>query len=66
MIAVFLLFLNIGYPEYFEMVDKQLKEGYTFEYVGRTVVTNEVALPAKEQDGTLIYYWYLTEPKKDE
>lgn len=44
------------------MVEDQTKQGYTWEYVGRTVLTDEIALPTKEQDGTLVYYWYLTEP----
>lgn len=63
---IWLLFLALvmsDNKEFFEMVDTQQKQGYTWEHVGRTVVTEEIAFPAKENDGTLVYYWYLTEPK---
>jgi hypothetical protein len=60
---VFIALFAADNAKYFEMVDKQTKQGYTWNYVGRTELTNEIALPAKEQDGTLVYYWYLTEPK---
>jgi len=62
-IAAFLILLSVTNEEFFKMVDSQQKLGYNWEYVGRTEVTNELALPAKEEDGTLVYYFYLTEPE---
>ena len=65
MIAVlFVMGLTVQYPEYFEMVDKQLKEGYTFEYVGKTKVTDEIALPMQTDDGN-VYFYYLKAPKDE-
>lgn len=62
MILLFIALVLSGHQEFLEMVEDQTKQGYTWEYVGRTVLTDEIALPTKEQDGTLVYYWYLTEP----
>ena len=64
MFAVFLMLFFADNAEYFEMVDAQTKQGYTWEYVGKTEVTDEIALPAvDERTGKEYYYWYLTEPK---
>lgn len=65
MLVLFIALIVASNPEFFEMVDTQTKQGYTWERVGRTVVTDEIALPAKENDGTLVYYWYLTKPTGD-
>jgi len=62
--VAFVMLFSIDNAEFLEMVDTQTKQSYTWEYVGRTVVTDEVALPAVEQDDTKVYYWYLTEPTK--
>ena len=62
-IAAFLILLSVTNEEFFKMVDSQQKLGYNWKYVGRTEVTNELALPAKEEDGTLVYYFFLTEPE---
>lgn len=62
--VLFLVLFFEGNKEFFEMVDTQTKQGYTWEYVGKTEVTNEVALPAvDEQTGKKYYYYYLTEHK---
>jgi hypothetical protein len=64
MAILFLMLFFAGNAEFFEMVDTQTKQGYTWEYVGETEVTNEVALPAvDERTGKKYYYWYLTAPK---
>ena len=64
MFAVFLILFFADNAEYFEMVDTQTKQGYTWEYVGKTEVTDEIALPAvDERTGKKYYYYYLTEPK---
>jgi len=62
--VAFVMLFSTANAEFLEMVDTQTKQSYTWEYVGRTVVTDEVALPAVEQDDTKVYYWYLTEPTK--
>ena len=62
-VLVLVLFFE-GNKEYFEMVDTQTKQGYTWKYVGKTEVTDEIALPAvDERTGKKYYYYYLTEPK---
>ena len=65
MIILFLALIISGNQEFFEMVDTQTKQGYTWEHVGRTVVSDEIALPAVEHDGTKVYYWYLTRNEND-
>ena len=65
MILLFLVLVCAGHQDFLEMVETQTKQGYTWEHGGRTVLTDEIALPTKEQDGTLVYYWYLTEPNND-
>lgn len=65
MFLLFLVLVVASNPEFFEMVDTQTKQGYTWEYVGRTEVTDEVALPAVEENGTKVYYWYLTSPNNE-
>jgi hypothetical protein len=62
MIILFFMMIGLANQEFFEMVDRQTSQGYTWERVGRTVVTDEIAFPVTEQDGTDIYYWYLTKP----
>jgi len=60
----FILFLAVvfnGEKEFFEMVDQRYNEGCRWHWVGRTEVENEIALPAKESDGTLVYYWHICE-----
>ena len=50
--------------EFLEMVNNQTKQGYTWERVEKTEVTDEIALPAvDERTGKKYYYYYLTEPK---
>ena len=62
--VVFVALFASANADFFEMVDTQTKQGYTWEYVGKTEVTNEVALPVvDEQTGKKYYYYYLTEPK---
>ena len=64
MAILFLILFFAGNAEYFEMVDTQTKQGYTWEYVGKTEVTDEIALPAvDEQTGKKYYYYYLTKPE---
>jgi hypothetical protein len=62
--VLFLVLFFEGNKEYFEMVDTQTKQGYTWEYVGKTEVTDEIALPAvDERTGKKYYYYYLTKPQ---
>lgn len=62
--VLFLVLFFEGNKEFFEMVDTQTKQGYTWERVGKTEVTNEIALPAvDERTGKKYYYWYLTKPE---
>ena len=64
MAILFLILFFAGNAEYFEMVDTQTKQGYTWEYVGKTEVTDEIALPAvDERTGKKYYYYYLTKPE---
>lgn len=64
MAVLFLMIFFAGNAEFFEMVDTQTKQGYTWEHVGKTEVTDEVALPAvDERTGKKYYYWYLTKPE---
>ena len=50
--------------EFLEMVETQTAQGYTFEYVGKTEVTDEVAMPETDQiTGKDYYYWFLTKPE---
>jgi len=64
MAILFLILFFEGNKEYFEMVDTQTKQGYTWEYVGKTEVTDEIALPAvDERTGKKYYYYYLTKPE---
>ena len=44
--------------EFFEMVE-QRQDVCDWHYVARTEVTDEIALPAVEQDGTKVYYWHI-------
>jgi len=60
----FIVLFSVDNAEYLEMVDTQTKQGYTWEHVGKTEVTDEVALPAvDERTGKEYYYWYLTKPE---
>ena len=64
MAVLFLIIFFAGNAEFFEMVDTQTKQGYTWEHVGKTEVTDEVALPVvDERTGKKYYYWYLTKPE---
>lgn len=62
MIFILFLALIVGTnQEFFEMVEERQSQGCDWHYVGRTEVTNEIALPAVEEDGTKIYYWHICE-----
>ena len=51
---------------FFEMVDKQQKEGYTWQYVGRQNADEfAFSLPTIDQvTGEKIIYWKLTAPEE--
>jgi hypothetical protein len=59
MFALFIALFAADNAEYFEMVEERQAQGHTWHYVGRTVVTDEIALPAVEEDGTRVYYWEI-------
>lgn len=62
--VLFLVLFFEGNAEFFEMVDTQTKQGYTWERVEKTEVTDEIALPVVDQTtGNKYYYWYLTAPE---
>ena len=62
--VAFIMLFSTANAEFLEMVDTQTQQGYTWEYVGKTEVTDEIALPAvDERTGKKYYYYYLTEPK---
>ena len=62
-VILFLMLVVADNPEFFEMVDTQTKEGYTWEYVGKTLVKEEISLPVLDGENREVYYWYLTKPK---
>lgn len=58
---IFLLFVALivaDNSEFFEMIEERQKV-CDWHYVSRTEVTNEIALPAVEEDGTKVYYWHI-------
>ena len=62
--VAFIMLFSTANAEFLEMVDTQTKQGYTWERVEKTEVTDEIALPyVEEQTGKKYYYYYLTEPK---
>lgn len=60
MIAVaFLMLFFTDNADFFEMVDEQTKQGYTWHYVGKTEVTPELtALPIIDEHTGKEYYYY--------
>jgi hypothetical protein len=58
---IFIALFAAGNSEFFEMVEQRQAQGCDWHYVGRTEVTNEISLPAVEQDGTKVYYWHICE-----
>lgn len=54
------LVFNIANYDFFAMVHDKVKyEGCWWHYTGRTVVTDEFAIPITEFDGTKVYYWHI-------
>ena len=61
--VVAVMMFSIANQEFLEMVDTQTQQGYTWERVEKTEVTDEIALPVVDQiTGKKYYYYYLTEP----
>ena len=59
MILLVILMFAFANQEFLEMVEQRQNEGCDWHYIGRTQVTNEIAMPAVEQDGTKVYYWHI-------
>tara|TARA_R110000772_G_scaffold260856_1_gene379083 strand:- start:776 stop:973 length:198 start_codon:yes stop_codon:yes gene_type:complete len=51
----------MGEQKFFDMAEAYLDKGCVWHWVGRTEVTNEIALPAIEKDGTKVYYLHICE-----
>ena len=59
---VFVALFAADNAEFFEMVEERQNKGHSWQYVGRTEVSDDyIALPAVEHDDTEVFYWEIKE-----